>query len=419
MKLISTIEELLEGVQNQETEFVLTADLPSFTNIPFIQNRIYQFSSKTTQQTIQMDGYSPAEGVILSFTNIHLKATDVVFVIEHPNVVLTINSCTITSKWIIDCMVNSGRVSIINTTMNATEPFLKIPKNGTYVSNGVCMVNFINTRMPEIVAYSEVIRVNGGIYGPRSIFVLQKNGEMLPAANIKFVLPIESESEWNEFMRLVTKCRFGTDIEVSIDPSLTEVKDFVFRSEENNGKIIHITIPGTMTVKEALVRNHLLEITGNVTVTDIVVVDKWSKVTINGTFTGPSGAIPSPINNYDSRIVDTPIGTPGGDQGGEMTNKVLQKYIDTFGERIFEIMFDNSFAVFIGYPSSKVNSVKDIILSNVEGTDMVGFRQISPHQPEREKGVTFVTWHLTSCIQWIGVMDEPYKDLRIDPLVLK
>lgn len=99
------------------------------------------------------------------------------------------------------------------------------------------------------------------------------------------------------------------------------------------------------------------------------------------------------------------------------TNDALQKMITAYGDRIFCIVFDNAFKIFIGYDSSEVKSVNDLTFSTEHGIDLIGVKSLSSLPSDRAKGVSFTTYHATALIQHVCVMDEGFEDYRIDPMV--
>lgn len=101
-----------------------------------------------------------------------------------------------------------------------------------------------------------------------------------------------------------------------------------------------------------------------------------------------------------------------------MTNADLKAIIDKFGDRIRVIFFDNSLKLLIGYPGQDPQHATDLILETVGGVDMVGVRHKSTYTHDRDHGVTYVTYHLTQCIQYISIMDEGYEQYCVDPYML-
>lgn len=101
-----------------------------------------------------------------------------------------------------------------------------------------------------------------------------------------------------------------------------------------------------------------------------------------------------------------------------MTNAELQTLITTYGDRICCIMFDNAFKILIGYPGSECVHADELILDSSSGQDLVGVRSKSHLGDDAKKGVTWVTYHLTECIQSISIMDEKFADYRADPMII-
>ena len=98
-----------------------------------------------------------------------------------------------------------------------------------------------------------------------------------------------------------------------------------------------------------------------------------------------------------------------------MTNEALQQLIDEFGDRISAIVFDNKAIVFFGHQGSFANSVSEIEFKTLAGVDMVGI-PVYPRTPrDREKGVKFMYWHTTHCIQTVCTVDADHPDYLVDP----
>lgn len=100
------------------------------------------------------------------------------------------------------------------------------------------------------------------------------------------------------------------------------------------------------------------------------------------------------------------------------SNAAVQKMIDDYGDRIFCIMWDNGFKLFIGYPSSEVKSVSELVLTDIAGTEVIGVPAKSSLPTDRKNGVSFTSYHSTDLIQHIAVMDEGFEDFRIDPMIV-
>lgn len=99
-----------------------------------------------------------------------------------------------------------------------------------------------------------------------------------------------------------------------------------------------------------------------------------------------------------------------------MTNAAMQAMINELGERICIIVFDNNSKVYIGYPSSTIQSVNELKFANYGGVDMIGIPKNVSDPKIARIGVTSTTWHTTACIQAIATLDEGYEKYRIDPM---
>lgn len=101
-----------------------------------------------------------------------------------------------------------------------------------------------------------------------------------------------------------------------------------------------------------------------------------------------------------------------------MTNAALQAMFDEMGDRISCIIFDNKVPVFIGYKSSPVKHVDDLILRTFGGVDMVGVPTYPTDPKQKERNVMFTYWHPTTFVQVIVVSDEDHPNDLMDPYTL-
>lgn len=98
------------------------------------------------------------------------------------------------------------------------------------------------------------------------------------------------------------------------------------------------------------------------------------------------------------------------------TNASLKHAIDTYGDRIKSILFDDGYKVMIGYPGSEIQHVNELILDSFGGCDVVGIRtKIKSYADAKRAGASFVTYHTTACIFAITIMDEGFEDFCPDP----
>lgn len=98
-----------------------------------------------------------------------------------------------------------------------------------------------------------------------------------------------------------------------------------------------------------------------------------------------------------------------------MTKAGIQNLIDTYGDRIFAINFDNGQVAFIGYKDSY--SITDIELTTIGGEDMIVI-----HNPDHKSTglipVTYDIYRAVWDVQWIGIMDVGYENYRPDPFMM-
>lgn len=99
-----------------------------------------------------------------------------------------------------------------------------------------------------------------------------------------------------------------------------------------------------------------------------------------------------------------------------MKNSDLQAMIDELGERICILVFDNNVKIYIGYPSSSIKSVNELILKTYGSTDMVGVPKKLGNPKLARLGVTSTSWHPTEFLQEVITLDEGFDMYRIDPL---
>lgn len=420
---ITSKEQLVEHIALGEKEFLLTSAI-DFADVGFFPNVRYSFKAdEESPVTLSFTGYEVPENVILEFHNFTFSGSSAIFVFKNKGATVSCDKCTFTgAPFSIQTNMpgtNSfpGFAQIYNSTL--TNP-IEIKKSDLYVAGMPFNVYVTNCEHGDYLAVSDIQEVNTGVVSGNSSYVnVHLNGELANSSLIQYAIEVKTATEFLDVLEKVGDAT-AKGIVINVDAAVTTIPHFTLKKYYYMAHKITINLAGALTVEGVMdIFNAELEINGNITVNGYAIVDRYSHVVVNGTLTADGSPITSPICNFDSRIKEAAIGSDGGNSGGEMTNAVVQEYIDTFGDRIFEFMFDNSYAVFVGYPSSKVLSVNDIILKNVAGTDMIGFRNYAPHTPDKRQGATFVVWHVTSCLQWIGVMDEDYADLRIDPLILK
>lgn len=102
-----------------------------------------------------------------------------------------------------------------------------------------------------------------------------------------------------------------------------------------------------------------------------------------------------------------------------LTNAEVQQMIADYGDRICYIQFNNNYRIHIGYQSSQIKSVNQIVFKTVGNTDMIGFPMVAPGKMLMDaKEPVYYSWRLTELIETILVMEEKYKDLRVDPFIL-
>jgi len=97
-----------------------------------------------------------------------------------------------------------------------------------------------------------------------------------------------------------------------------------------------------------------------------------------------------------------------------MTNTAVQSMITTYGKRVFCINLDNTRFIYIGYNNGV--ALTDISFETIDGIDF-----IKVHHTVTQGGNTmgYTTCHVTSGIQWVGIMDADSVGYGVDPLVLR
>lgn len=96
------------------------------------------------------------------------------------------------------------------------------------------------------------------------------------------------------------------------------------------------------------------------------------------------------------------------------TNAGVKSMFDKYGDRINSIAFNNGRYLFIGFPSSPKR--KDISFETIGGVDVIKIHHT------QYSGSNIVEWDnfmTTEFIEGFDILDEPYKDFRIDPILLK
>lgn len=99
-----------------------------------------------------------------------------------------------------------------------------------------------------------------------------------------------------------------------------------------------------------------------------------------------------------------------------MTNTDLQAAINELGNRICIIILDNDRRIRIGYDNS-ISDPTSLVYKTFGGEDFFGYSRLSSYTGDRDRGVTYTTWHRTDCIQQLVAMDEGYEDYRVDPVI--
>lgn len=99
-----------------------------------------------------------------------------------------------------------------------------------------------------------------------------------------------------------------------------------------------------------------------------------------------------------------------------MTNEAVQAFVAEFGNRICILIFDNGYRVYIGYDSSGIKSVDELLFQTFGGVDMIGIVKKLNDPVLTRKGAKCVMWHATACLQDIAVIDEGFANYRIDPM---
>ena len=97
-----------------------------------------------------------------------------------------------------------------------------------------------------------------------------------------------------------------------------------------------------------------------------------------------------------------------------MNNTAMQELIDTFSNRIFSIKFDNDRQLLIGY--SGTPKLSDISLETIGGVDFI---KVKNSNFNNGKTIHYTSYHLTSEVQSIGVMDEGFEKYGVDPITIR
>ena len=99
-----------------------------------------------------------------------------------------------------------------------------------------------------------------------------------------------------------------------------------------------------------------------------------------------------------------------------MTNAALQALIDANSkDRIFCINLDNSRFIYIGYNNGI--TMDDISFETIGGIDFIAVSKTTKAMGSTE--LKYKTYHLTETVQWVGVMEEEFKDFRPDPMLFR
>lgn len=97
-----------------------------------------------------------------------------------------------------------------------------------------------------------------------------------------------------------------------------------------------------------------------------------------------------------------------------MNNVAMQEFIDQFGKGIFSIKFDNDRHLLVGYKDTP--KLDDIALETIGGVDFIKIRN---HNTNNGKTIWFNTYHITSNVQSVGVMEPGYEEYGVDPFAIR
>jgi len=226
-----------------------------------------------------------------------------------------------------------------------------------------------------------------------------------------------------------TATLFNFDWVTNVEDLKIALQMIEYLSTSSKNAVLNLSTP--ITTDKLTIASSFVNLVGNLTVDELVLDHTVMTVTTGGTLTVnkkllmdnrslvdddlKTGALSIP--NYkgeypirgpfnSSALAVNPIldGTVSG--SNSFTNATLQLLINKFGNRIFMIVFDNNYKVSIGYSSSQLKNVNDIILDSVGGVDMIGIRHYVPHPNRVNESVSYVTWKLTSYIQQVSILDE-------------
>lgn len=98
------------------------------------------------------------------------------------------------------------------------------------------------------------------------------------------------------------------------------------------------------------------------------------------------------------------------------TNADLKVAFDKFGDRICNIGLNNGKTIFIGYNVKEGVQLKDISLEKIGNVDVIKIKHRSSKQSHYYEWADYIT---TEFIESIDVMEDAYKDFRVDPLIIK
>lgn len=104
-----------------------------------------------------------------------------------------------------------------------------------------------------------------------------------------------------------------------------------------------------------------------------------------------------------------------------MTNAGLKALVQTLGNRIFSISYDNNMVETFGYSSDKRSAPNDVSFIDKDSIAGVKDDLIITNYTMNYNGTPlhFKYVHASEAVQWLGAMSEGYADYRPDPAHIK
>lgn len=402
----------MTGLEFLNCEITTSAE-ELFSITPFTEESEY----RTTPYSIKVSGGTFADDSITTFVDIPEGCDGFRFTWETPCVLSDVK--TIDDGWI-KCKSASCQITLNNITFSGGNIVLisaRIPKNRTQYEYGHIHISHCplsSSSTDKMIICSGNSISNHGLVNNYSV---RLDGQPVDKSMVVAYLKLGADE-----IQPVLDLLPITNAIVIISPTVTEVGGLSLKST----KFVEFDLASNLQIRHYLyLENAAIRVVSGKTLSiaknAFLKIDAFSSIVGQGTLSinGTAKTLPL-LGNYSSyEDIGPYLGASGSSNSPDgFNNAVVQKMIDKYGDRIFQIMFDNHSQVLIGYTASTTAKVSEIVLEKVENVDMIGFRSYQRHPQDPNKWISYMTWHATGLIQYISVMDETCANNRPDILTL-